>query len=375
MPHKRAGTQVWQIRVRGLRQTSGTESYEIADALEKKLNAPDSPPTANASEVHSWFDLAAEWETNRSHKASWENDRLKLIWFGPHLLPFRDIRDIKRSTLEKIIEESREGLSLTEPTPQNNTANHFVSLVQSMMNFARDELSWIENVPKYKTYLILDAPMIALTLERWRALEKELPQHLLDPAIVSIATGLRADKVFKCEWSWIDFEERTLTFHGRGNKNGNKIPLNDTAFAVFKRLHAAPMRHIKRVFIWKRSVKAGSTKVPTLQPLNKYGRAWYKAMERAGFGEYREWTDATGAHAEWLGDFHWHGFRKTFSTWLRKQKVPNPAIDELCGWGKKATRDDYIDKDVDHLRDYTHRIDEYLEGKVYKSKWAEQRSA
>src|SRR4029453_13947574 len=38
MPFKRPGSRVWQIRVNGVRQSSGTTDHEAAKALEHKLN-------------------------------------------------------------------------------------------------------------------------------------------------------------------------------------------------------------------------------------------------------------------------------------------------------------------------------------------------
>lgn len=374
MPYLRPGSKIYQIRVHGVRQSSGVSDEAAATALEEKLNrAEQAAPPAGGRRAYSWAELVIQWHRERSGKASFLNDVLKLKWLDAYLGAVTDISTIKRSTIAGIIESNRP-VKLSDACPANSTANRFVSLVQAMLNLASDELEWIDGAPKLKKYSEPDPPMIALTLERWRLLEKQLPPHLLAPALFSIATGLRAEKVFKCEWSWIDFDERTLTFKGRGNKLGNTIPLNDTAMNILLAIKNAPLRHIKRVFVYKRDVKPGSTKVPTLQPLNDYGRAFYKAMERAGFGELKRWTDDAGVdRSEWCGDFHWHGFRKTFATWLRRQKVPNFAIDELCGWSTGATRDIYIGRDVDHLREYTHRIDEYLAGKVYKS--AEQRSA
>ena len=160
----------------------------------------------------------------------------------------------------------------------------------------------------------------------------QLPEHLLLPARFALATGLRASKVFGLEWRQVDLRFRILTTNGNDIKRGVVIPLNRTAMAVLDEILAAPVHHIKRVFTYRG------------KPLQDYGKAWFKARDRAG-----------------LPDFPWHGLRHTFASWLGQSGASEMVIDQLCGWAEKDTRSIYTHLDTEHLRPFSEAIDLVLE--------------
>jgi len=92
-----------------------------------------------------------------------------------------------------------------------------------------------------------------------------------------------------------------LTHKGTGNKLGNVIPLNETAMAVLNELRASQVRHMTRVFTWMKPKKLNDVLTYTVEPLNDYGRAWWKALARAGLGNY----DADG---RWQGNLRGMGY-------------------------------------------------------------------
>ena len=87
--------------------------------------------------------------------------------------------------------------------------------------------------------------------------------------------------------------------------------------------------------------------------LNDCGKAWWKALARAGLGHY----DADG---HWQGEFTWHGLRHTCATWLRSSGAPDWAIDALGGWSRAATRERYSHVRVESLRPFAQMIDTVL---------------
>jgi integrase len=234
--------------------------------------------------------------------------------------------------IDKVITKHRT-VSAT-PVSANTTSNKYTGVVAAVLNAACKEWEWIEVVPKFRKYPQPSHRTCWLRLEDWRSLEAELPSHLLLPARFALATGLRASKVFGLEWSQIDMPYRSMTHTGVHNKRGNTIPLNDTAMSVINEIKGGPFVHMSRVFTYKG------------RPLNDYGKAWYKALERAG-----------------IEDFPWHGFRHTFASWLGQSGAPDGVLDQLCGWAEKDTRGVYSHLDVEPLRMYSSVIDKKLAGR------------
>lgn len=352
MPYKRAGTAKWWITVGGVRQSSGTENEDDAKALEAKLNHQLWRETVMGVEpAHSWNEAVIKFVGERSHKASIETIKQRLRWWQPHLGKVTDLTTIKRDMIDKILHKHREITPL--PSSSNTTANKYAIVVGSVLSAACREWGWTKSSPKLRRYPEPDHRRAFLRVEEWRALEAELPEHLRLAATFALATGLRASKVFGLEWAQIDLRNRSLKTTGNSVKRGVIIPLNRTAMAVIEEIQAKPIHHIKRVFCFRG------------EPLNDYGKAWFKAMDRAGLGKYRQWETEDGKkHTEWTG-FCWHGLRHTFASWLGQSGASEMVIDQLCGWAEKDTRSIYTHLDTEHLRPFAEAIDRTLETTVH----------
>ena len=347
MPYRREGTQNWWITVSGVRKSSGTENYEDAKALEERLNHQEwMQKYMNVEPPHSWQEAVVRYLNERRHKASYETMVQRLAWWDKHLGKVTDIRKITRDMIDQLLQKHR----TIEPLPAscNTTANKYAIVVSAVLNAACREWAWMESSPKLRRYPEPDHRREYLTVDEWRKLEAELPEHLLLPARFAVATGLRAGKVFRLEWSQIDMRGRSLKTTGNAVKRGNTIPLNETAMSVLRSILAGSVRHLTRVFTYKS------------EPLNDYGVAWYKAMERAGLGTLRLDRKGNKVKRSWSGDFNWHGFRHTFASWLGQAGAPETAIDQLCGWAEKDTRSIYTHLHVDALRSHSDIIDRTL---------------
>jgi integrase len=279
------------------------------------------------------------------HKASYDSIKQRLGWWDGLLGDLADIRTIDRDMIDDYIVANRPVTGVASSA--NTTANKYSKVVMAVLNQAHDEWKWIDGVPKFRYYPEPPHRRAWLKVEQWRKLEKQLPDHLRLAATFALATGLRKGKVFGLEWSQVDLAERTLTTYGNDVKLGVVIPLNDTAMGVLQEIASKPVRHLTRVF----SVNG--------EPIQAYGKAWFKAMHRAGVGEYKLWRVDGKLKSKWTG-FTWHGLRHTFASWLGQSGIAEMYIDQLCGWAEKDTRGIYTHLDVEHLRPFAKIIDAKL---------------
>lgn len=352
MPYRRPNTSLWWITVKGVRQSSGTPCLEDAKALEARLNHQEwLNEKMDIKPPRSWKEAVLKYLTERAHKASYETMRQRLAWWGEHLGGVHDITKISRDLIDTTLRANRPTTRL--PSSANTTANKYAIVVGAVLNAACREWAWIESSPKVRRYPEPEHKRAYLRVGEWLALATELPEHLLAPATFALATGLRDAKVFGLEWKQIDPQLRTLTTVGNKQKRGVVIPLNDTAMAVLKQIRAGFTEHqkktCKRVFLWRG------------KPLIDYGDAWYRALERSGLGERRNWIgEDAKPHTEWTG-FTWHGLRHTFASWLGQNGASEMVIDQLCGWAEKDMRSTYTHLDTEHLRPHAATIDKVLE--------------
>ena len=69
MPYKRTGTSKWWITVNGVRQSSGTDDFEAAKALEAKLNHQHwLQENMDVEPAHSWMEAVVKYLQERQRK-------------------------------------------------------------------------------------------------------------------------------------------------------------------------------------------------------------------------------------------------------------------------------------------------------------------
>ncbi len=296
MPYKRPDSKYVQIRVGGVRQSSGTTDPETAKAIEHKRNLELLlAEQLGIKPAKSFKEMCVRWAREKKGKVTWHDDVRSIAFWDQHFGSLNDIRLINRERVDEIAQKE---WPITEgPSPVNNTANHYISVLTSMLNAACRVWDWIERSPKLRAYPITDGREKWLTVEEWRGLEANLPSYLLQPARFSLATGLRKSKVFELEWAQINIPGRYMSFKGTANKLGNTIPLNDTAMAVLQ-IRAGVVRH--PVYVFTREGK----------PISKCYEAWYTALEKSGLESTRTAP---------VAGVCWHSFRHTFNSWLAQR--------------------------------------------------------
>lgn len=207
---------------------------------------------------------------------------------------------------------------LTECTPESfesaldhlskSTYNRYRSIIVAVCNHSGHALK----LPLKK---VKNARLRFLTREEWDRLYLALPQHLKPLAAFSIATGLRQHNVTHLRWDQIDMNGGKMWVHPDEAKGGQAIgiPLSPEATAVLR-------SQLGKSDEWVFPYRGRGRKKRKHGPVEKIKTAWQLAMERAGLGHFKRWTDAAGlAHKQWVGDFTWHGLRHTWASWQRRR--------------------------------------------------------
>lgn len=337
MPFKRKGSANWYIVVGGVRQSSGTSSFDDAKALEDKLNHQKwLEERMGVKPPRSWNEAVAKYLPEARHQTSIRVKAAMLDWWQQHLGKITDIRLITRDLVDDILTthyQGKKGQRITPgPSPQNHTANHYVAVVSTILNAACREWDWIERVPKLRTYEIPEGRSLYLTVEKWREMEAVLPQHLRAFCTLALATGLRDGKVWRLEWSQIDLQKRVLSVSGNRIKRGVTIPLNRTATDALEGLRSGSVVSMKRVFPqWRQST------------INQFAADWARVRKIEGL-------ETVGVHT----------LRHTFNTWLAKAGVSQEVRARLVGHSTGTMNDRYTHWDVEWLRPYSEVIDAQL---------------
>lgn len=139
----------------------------------------------------------------------------------------------------------------TKPGLSPKTAHNIVTLVQSILIFARDDLRWVEKVPRLRKpkitrrandYNFLRTPAEIARYLRAAREEGELVHVLY---ALAVYTGMRAGEIAALRWDDIDFNQRLITVarsFTTATKSGEirRVPILDALLPV---LRAWRLRH------------------------------------------------------------------------------------------------------------------------------------
>jgi integrase len=229
------------------------------------------------------------------HKATHGDDIAKLRWLHPYLGD-KHLDEIDRTLIDRI-KFDREKLATA------GTTNRYLALIRAILRRACNEWEWTERVPKFKLFKEAEGRVRSLTVAEFERLLKELPEHLADMAVFSVATGLRQANVKGLEWQYVGLDLRHAWIPGSKHKNGkpHSVPLNEMALSVLRKQIG---KHPQRVFTFRG------------EPISQVNtKAWTSALVRAG-----------------IGNFKWHDLRHTFATWHRQAGTPTHELQRLGGW-------------------------------------------
>lgn len=319
-----------------IRISAKTSDREKAQRLHDKLK-DESWDLANLDikPEYLWEDATNEYLNEKRYVASPDYLKSNINFLNKYLtgIPLKAIDDrlVKHITNERAISTYTRKENGTEYNVTINTVNHTLIVLKAVLNLAKDELKWIDKLPKIKKLKQARSKKnrtIWLTKAEVKILIDELPEHLKGPIRFSLATGLRHKNVTHLEWSEISFKNRTAWFYADEVKNevDFSIPLNDEALAI---LLEEKGKHPVRVFTYQE------------RPINNANtKAWRKALDRAGIAPYTPGDSIKDSDIYPTRDldkykysqFRYHDLRHTWASWHVQNGTPLIILQELGGW-------------------------------------------
>lgn len=266
------------------------------------------------------MEAAVRWIQESSHKRSLCSDQMHLRWLHTHL---KDIQldEIDSHLIQKI------SLAKTNSGVTKATVNRMLALMRAILNKAVNEWEWLEKIPRIKLQKEENRRMRWLSPHEAATLIAELPEHLANMALFTLATGLRQNNVKSLQWQDIDLVNEHAWIHPDQSKSNKAIavPLNETAMAVLRK---CLNKHPHYVFTYSG------------KPIDQVNtKAWKKALSRAK-----------------IKNFRWHDLRHTWASWHVQNGTSLQTLQELGGWSCFNMVLRYAHLGSQHLREAAKRI-------------------
>lgn len=321
--YKQRGSQVWWVNIshpgigRVRRSTGETDEAE-AQKFHDRLKA-DLWEVAPKLRGRTWGMAVGRWCELEDRS---DSELLSLAKFG-RLYPDRKLTDVTRESIDEV-------LSSFCKTP--GTYMRYRAMLAAILNVAVAE-GWLRTAPKLATRREKKTkPYVWLTRDQWKALQAELPPHMLPMATFAIETGLRQANVLGLTWARVDLARKLVWVEAEDAKAGEAItvPLSIGALNVLKQLHKARTKGVDHVFLYRG------------KPVGEIKTAFIGACVRAKVGRYVD--------GRYEG-FKWHGFRHTWATWHVQNGTPLDVLQKLGGW-----------EDPRMVQVYAHHSPGYLAG-------------
>lgn len=291
----------WWVRFssRGqeIRQSSGTDRKESAEAFEQQLREAIWNEQNLGIETHTWEEACEQWYKDKAKKKS-------LI---------RDKQAIARLNLSGDLETVQ---------PPSGMGARELAVYRSIMNAACHDWKWLTIAPKVKMPAAVELDPRWIKPEQFVTLIKELPPHAQQIAKFGAATGLRSSNIRKLKWTSIHKKTAYVASLSAKAKKPIGIPLNADALAILKRQAKA---HPVYVF----------TDHLGRAPVGSLKTCWGKARVRAG-----------------IPDFRFHDLRHTWAAWHVLDGTPPIILKELGAWSSLAMVEKYGHINPGHLADW-----------------------
>lgn len=316
---------VWWINIshqgKRIQRSTGTSDKVAAQHFHDKFKEElwrvdrlDQKPT------YIWMDAVLRWLEESAHKRSIDHDKKIFRWLDHHLRN-KQLAVLTRDVIEGIAK--RKEASGASPA----TVNRMLALIRSVLNKAEREWGWINKAPNIRMRSEEKGRIRWLTKAEVVRLLKELPEHLADMVVFTLATGLRHSNVVGLKWKDVNLARAHALIHPDESKSKKAIPvpLNDMALEVIKKQQG---KHAVFVFTY-RGKPVGNCNT----------RAWRSALNRAG-----------------IADFRWHDLRHTWASWHVQNGTSLHELQQLGGWSNYEMVLRYSHLSSDHLRSAAQRI-------------------
>jgi integrase len=211
-----------------------------------------------------------------------------------------------------------------------STAERTLSNIRAALKLASDR-KWCEpiKIPKRK---VKSTDFRWLTIEEWKRLEAELPEHLRYMASFAVYTGIRQSNVFNLQWKDVDLPSATAWIKPSEAKGRKTIPIPLSKRAV-ELLEALKGKSEVYVFTYRGN------------PIKSPKTAFSKALVRAKIYLRKEGD-------EYVSDFRWHDLRHTWASWHVQNGTPLKVLQEMGGWASIEMVMKYAHLAPDHLRQF-----------------------
>lgn len=233
----------------------------------------------------------------------------------------KNLSEIDSNMIEEIAKKKEK----TNVSPA--TVNRILALIRSILNRAEKLWKWIDKAPVISMRYEGEKRERWLTQEESQKLLHELPTHLANLAIFSLATSLRQANVLKLRWKNVNLETRHATISANQSKSKTSIPvpLNSNAISI---LRNQLFKHPEFVFTYKG------------KPIGQCNTAaWKKALKRAG-----------------IENFRWHDLRHTWASWHVQNGTSLQELKMLRGWSSFDIVLRYAHLNGDHLKKAAERV-------------------
>lgn len=276
-----------------------------------------------------WMDAVIRWIEESEHKRSLKTDKFHLAWLDTYL---------KDKFLKDITEELIENIALIKEKTgvKPSSVNRVLEIIRAILNRAHKEWKWLNSVPNIRIRKFENKRLRWLTKIEAQRLLGELPPHLKDMAIFTLATGLRESNVTGLQWSQVDLIKNHALIHSDQSKTKRAIPvpLNSLAREVLVRQKG---NHNIFVFTYKDS------------PVSRCNNnAWRKALKRAK-----------------IKDFRWHDLRHTWASWHVQSGTSLHELQQLGGWSDYDTVLRYAHLSSDHLQQAAERVSDRFSSQAF----------
>ncbi|MBA3660353.1 MAG: tyrosine-type recombinase/integrase [Gammaproteobacteria bacterium] len=327
--------KIWWIRIchggKRVQHSTGTSDKVAAKRLHDQIKA-DLWKDIHLGEKpqKTWMQAVTRWIAEAQHKRSLNDDKAHLRWVSPYLKKFL-LDQINRDMLSDIAEKK-----LAEGG-KPSTVNRMLEVIRAIFRKAEREWEWLDKAPQIRMLKENTKRIRWLNYEEANRLINELPTHLADLAIFSLATGLRKANVAGLQWSEVDLIRRHALIHPdqAKTKKAIPVPLNKTAVEVIRKQLG---KHQQFVFTYdgKRIIQCNT-------------KAWKKALARAG-----------------IENFRWHDLRHTWARWHVQNGTSLQELQQLGGWANFEMVLRYAHLSSDHLKEAAEHTNGYNLGTLQK---------
>lgn len=255
-----------------IQQSTGTSDKIAATEFHDKFKADLWKQTKLGEKPQKmWMDAVVRWLNESVDKKSLDSDKCHLRWLHAYFAN-KKLNEINREQIEEIVSIK------AETDVSNASINRMLALIRAILNRAVNHWEWLDSAPKIRLRKEADHRIRWLTHQEAKRLIDELPPHLADMAIFTLATGLRQSNVKNLKWENIDLENKHAWVNADEAKGAKAIsvPLNADAMHILKKRFGI---HRNYVFTYQNH-----------PVVNVSTKAWKHALGRAGIKNFR-WHD------------------------------------------------------------------------------------